>query len=182
MRIGPDPRRTGKRISTSPIFMPNASISIATVSIDDLSAIPLPQGVAKTTRAKKMNTEDQPQAPTIKKSPENGMANSRHSMTMPERQIVALERISDQLALLAAEVLHAPELQDPGETTPPVEAPREPLTQWENEGGRLSETSPDIPEGIIRKRMDCYLVGSYRYTDLEAAIAELQRQKAESES
>ena len=129
-----------------------------------------------------MNTEDQPPIPTTKKPPENGMANSRHSMTMPERQIVALERISDQLALLAADMLHAPELQDLDETTPAVEAPRKSLKQWENEGGSLSETSPDIPEGIIRKRMDCYLVGSYRYTDLEAAIAELRRQKAESES
>lgn len=129
-----------------------------------------------------MKTDDQPPRSIAEKPPENGALNERHSMTMAERQIIALERISDQLALLAREILNSPDLQSPDGTTAETEAAQMPAEDSESENAGLPDPSPDIPEGIIRKRLDCYLVGAYRYTDLDSAIAELRRRTTDSKS
>ena len=129
-----------------------------------------------------MKTDDQTPQPTAEKPPENGALNNRHSMTMAERQIIALERISDQLALLAREMLNSPDLQSLEGATAVAGTPQTSSEEAESENASVPDASPDIPDGIIRKRVDCYLVGSYRYTDLDSAIAELRRRTTESKS
>lgn len=46
--------------------------------------------------------------------------------------------------------------------------------KWENEGGSL-EAPSSIPPGVVRHTEETFTVGSYRYTNLTAAVAEVKR-------
>lgn len=50
--------------------------------------------------------------------------------------------------------------------------------RWENEGGASEAYANALPDGITTRLVREYMVGTYRYTDLQLAIAERDRQKA----
>lgn len=52
------------------------------------------------------------------------------------------------------------------------------FARWETEGGAPSAFANALPEGITSRFVREYLVGSYRYTDLDLAIAERDRQRS----
>ena len=103
----------------------------------------------------------------------------RESMSVEGRQVVALERISDQLALIAealtAGAAGVPARDDAGR---PAKTASAETREWENEGGSLAAGPPSLPEGVTRTLFDRYQVGRYLYTDLGSAVAELRRQQA----
>jgi hypothetical protein len=57
---------------------------------------------------------------------------------------------------------------------------REPTAtdEWENEGGTTHTPIPQLPEGIVVVTATHYMVGPYRYTSLEDALAEHRRQSS----
>ena len=68
---------------------------------------------------------------------------------------------------------------EPALRTPHTIERRQALEGWENEGGHTRPRAvPALPAGIIARSEAHYLVGPYRYTDLELARAELGRQAA----
>lgn len=68
---------------------------------------------------------------------------------------------------------------EPAPRTPHTMNRRQALEGWENEGGHTRPLAvPALPAGIIVRTEAHYLVGPYRYTDLELARAELARQAA----
>lgn len=54
----------------------------------------------------------------------------------------------------------------------------ETFARWENEGGAPDVFANALPEGITSRVVREYFVGSYRYTDLDLAIAERDRQRS----
>ncbi len=48
--------------------------------------------------------------------------------------------------------------------------------EWENEGGQILPAVPRLPDGIVAVTVTHYLVGPYRYTGLDDALAEHRRQ------
>ena len=108
-----------------------------------------------------------------------GESKLRDGMTNREREVVALERISDQLALLCSIVS-----QRFSTTTTPGDKNKNlykaAVGSWENEGGSLM---PDrnLPFGMTAKVVTHYTVGPYIYSDFDLAFDELQRQRAAME-
>ena len=115
---------------------------------------------------------------------EDGLADSRFPVeehqggeqTARKREIVALERISDQLALLCRSISRRSRLaaSPAGKDTRPSQAS---VGAWENEGGSL-QPYRDLPTGMTASIVTHYHVGSYSYSDFNHAMAELQRQRA----
>jgi hypothetical protein len=50
--------------------------------------------------------------------------------------------------------------------------------EWENEGGTTLAQIPQLPDGIVVVTATHYIVGPYRYTSLEDALAEHRRQSS----
>lgn len=87
------------------------------------------------------------------------LAEWRAGLTFEEREIIALERISDQMALLAAAMRPA--------------ASTAPLPQVI----ALNGAQGDLPLGIEMIETRHYAVGHYRYTALKDAMAQLERDR-----
>lgn len=51
------------------------------------------------------------------------------------------------------------------------------IETWESEGGAMSDPGTALPPGVILTWRLEYRVGSYIYSDLALAMAELERQK-----
>jgi hypothetical protein len=51
------------------------------------------------------------------------------------------------------------------------------FARWEDDGGAPDAFASALPEGITSHVVREYFVGSYRYTDLDLAIAERDRQR-----
>lgn len=96
------------------------------------------------------------------------LAQNRADATTEGRLVMALELIADQLkevvSLLSVPVREA--LTGP-QTLQSTEG-------WENEGGSL-EAPSSIPPGVVRHTEETFTVGSYRYTNLADAVAEVER-------
>ncbi|MFA6218150.1 MAG: hypothetical protein WC692_00030 [Erythrobacter sp.] len=54
------------------------------------------------------------------------------------------------------------------------------IASWEGEGGALNPPEIPLPAGLTMKTFRRYYVGSYVYEDLELALAEHGRQKADA--
>lgn len=100
----------------------------------------------------------------------------RAALTFQEREISALERISDQLALLK-DMFAVCREQDPPAVTSTSSRPQG-FREGEVERNAFSPSEPEIPAGITASTVTNYRVGPYNYTDLELAKAELQRQRS----
>lgn len=87
------------------------------------------------------------------------LARWRANLTFKEREIVALERISDQMEHFARTM---------GSTTckmyPPDSAP-------------IGDLQKSLPQGIEVIETRQFAVGTYRYTDLEDALAQWRREQ-----
>lgn len=94
----------------------------------------------------------------------------RSDSTVAERMVLALEEMADHLQLLTSSCQH---LRANGLT---AEAESADLDNWENEGGDLGMKA-QVPPGIERRQSEFFLVGPYRYTSLDDAIAQLRRQQ-----
>ncbi|NOW46475.1 hypothetical protein FHW96_002635 [Novosphingobium sp. SG751A] len=81
----------------------------------------------------------------------------------------ALELIADQLREVAL-LLSVPERIQASRGYPMPKS----TDKWENEGGSL-EAPSSIPPGVVRHTEETFTVGSYRYTNLTAAVAEVKR-------
>lgn len=112
-----------------------------------------------------------------------GLSGKDHHLdeqTAREREIVALERISDQLALLCSSISRrsSPTAGSGNREKRPSQAS---VGVWENEGGSL-KPDRDLPLGMTASVVTHYRVGAYTYSDFGHALAELQRQRAGAES
>lgn len=102
----------------------------------------------------------------------------RKSMSVEGRTVVALERISDQLSLIAGKVSRWPAASSEAKVSRrSTGATKAEKCTWENEGGSVAASPELLPEGITRTLVARYQVGPYRYTDLDTAIAELRRRQ-----
>lgn len=105
-------------------------------------------------------------------SPVSDVATQRRGdSTTAERMVLALEEIAETLQVLAG--FYQPEPKR--ENTSHEECAH--LDNWENEGGKV-ETDAGLPSGIQRFQHDTFIVGHYRYTNLNDAIAQLRRTNA----
>jgi hypothetical protein len=103
---------------------------------------------------------------------DEGMQLRRAGLTFKEREILALERISDQLAFLAQSLGMVPNAQIAKSGVP------EAKDEASGTGALDTVNGAESPaDGIERVDATSYLVGKYRYTDLNHAMAELRRQK-----
>lgn len=101
---------------------------------------------------------------------EDLMTQRRSDSTAAERTVLALEDIAAHLQGLVSS------FQCSRAHCPKDEAESASLDNWENEGGDLG-TKTEIPPGIERGQSEFFLVGPYRYTSLNDAIAQLRRQQ-----
>jgi hypothetical protein len=104
------------------------------------------------------------------------LANARRARTSEERNVLALEMIADQLALIHADLCAIDDFARGGgagiETAPDNgEAERD---RWDNEGGGFTG-EPGLDPDITRSTEQHYAVGGYRYTNLQHAIAQARR-------
>lgn len=97
------------------------------------------------------------------------LAQTRADATTEGRVVLALESIADQLK----EVLSLLSVPERKQASPGYQIPQA-TDRWENEGGSL-EARSRIPLGVVRHTEDTFTVGSYRYTNLADAIAEVER-------
>ena len=93
--------------------------------------------------------------------------------TTDERQVLALEKIADQLELLACRLIGSRRLPHDAEAGPTREmdgtannAPEDPRP--------FGEAMPEIDRTLVEH----FAVGGYRYTDLQHAIAQAKRARA----
>jgi hypothetical protein len=96
------------------------------------------------------------------------LAQSRADATTEERVVLALESIADQLKQVVSLLSDRGTQVSTNSTTP------QSREEWENEGGSL-EVLSNIPQGVVRRSEETFTVGSYRYTNLADAIAEVER-------
>lgn len=97
------------------------------------------------------------------------LAQNRADATTEGRLVLALEAIADQVKEVVS-LLSVParEQASTGCQTP------QSTDRWENEGGSLEALS-SIPPGVVRHTEETFTVGSYRYTSLADAVAEVER-------
>lgn len=113
-------------------------------------------------------------------APFPGKSKFREGLTIREREVVALERISDQLALLCAEAsVHMLPFGSMGGTER-QDSPT-PVGAWENEGGSM-KPDRELPAGMTASIVTQYHVGAYSYSDFGHAFAELNRQGAAADT
>lgn len=100
-----------------------------------------------------------------------------------ERKVRALEMIADQLALIHADLCAIDDFARGGDSSiesAPDSGEAE-QDRWDNEGGGFTEGSA-LDSDITRSTEQHYAVGSYRYTDLQHAIAQAKRARRAAES
>jgi hypothetical protein len=95
----------------------------------------------------------------------------RGDSTTAERMVLALEEIAEHLQVLARSYQPEPERENSAQ----VKCGR--LDSWENEGGKVGADA-GLPSGIERLQHDTFVVGPYRYTNVDDAIAQLGRTNA----
>ena len=103
------------------------------------------------------------------------LADARRARTSEERNVLALEMIADQLALIHAYLCAIDDFARCGagiETTPDNGEPER--DRWDNEGGGFAG-EPSLDPDITRTTEQHYAVGGYRYTNLQHAIAQARR-------
>ena len=97
------------------------------------------------------------------------LAQNRADATTEGRLVLALESIADQLKEVVS-LLSVPARE---QTSPACQMPQS-TDRWENEGGSLKALS-SIPPGVVRHTEETFTVGSYRYSNLADAVAEVER-------
>ena len=97
------------------------------------------------------------------------LAQNRADATTEGRVVLALELIADHLKQLVSLLSVSAREQ----ASPACQMPQS-TDRWENEGGSL-EALASIPPGVVRHTEETFTVGSYRYTNLADAVAEVER-------
>ena len=103
------------------------------------------------------------------------LAQDRAEATTEGRVMLALESIADQMKQVVSL------LSDPGRQVSTASETAQLTERWENEGGSLEPVS-SIPPGVVRHTAETFTVGSYRYTNLADAVAELERSDRQGQS
>lgn len=93
--------------------------------------------------------------------------------TTDERQVLALEKIADQLELLACHLIGSWRLPHGAEAVPTREADGT-ANNAPEDLPPLDDTMPEIDRTLVEH----FAVGGYRYTDLQHAIAQAKRARA----
>ena len=104
------------------------------------------------------------------------LAQNRADATTEGRLVLALELIADQLK----EVVSLLSVPARAQASPACQTPQS-TDRWENEGGSLKALS-NFPSGVVRHTEETFTVGSYRYTNLADAVAEIERSGEQGQS